>query len=87
MVIRENVTIGEDAFVKFYSDADVYIKKDGTEEVYVEAIDVVDAGFTYTETETPIPADLEGGSVPVPIDVYEGLLDKSEAAEVLLGEV
>ena len=37
-----------------YSDIGMMIRKDGTDEVYSEAIDVEDSGFTYTETEVPI---------------------------------
>lgn len=37
-----------------YSDADVCIRKVGTEEVYTEAIDVEDAPFIYEETDIPI---------------------------------
>ena len=37
-----------------YSDAEMMIRKDGTEEVYSEAIDVEGSGYTYTETEIPI---------------------------------
>ena len=37
-----------------YSDIGMMIRKDDTEEVYNEAIDVEDSGFTYTETDIPI---------------------------------
>lgn len=37
-----------------YSDVGMMIRKDGTEEMYNEAIDVEDSGFTYTETDVPI---------------------------------
>ena len=37
-----------------YSDADMMIQKDGAEEIYSEAIDVENSGFTYTETDIPI---------------------------------
>ena len=37
-----------------YSDANVYIRKVGTEEEYTEAIDVEGALFTYEETDKPI---------------------------------
>lgn len=43
-----------------YSDANVMIQKDGTEEIYSEAIDVENSGFTYTETDIPI----DGGEEP-----------------------
>ena len=37
-----------------YSDNDVMINKDVTDELYAEAIDVEDSGYTYTETDIPI---------------------------------
>lgn len=36
---------------KSFSDKKVYIQKQGTDEIYTEAIDVKDAPFIYTETE------------------------------------
>lgn len=38
-----------------YSDLNVYIIKDGTEEKYDQAIDVEGAPYTYSETDEPIP--------------------------------
>lgn len=40
-----------------YSDQSLMIKKKGTDEVYVEAIDVEDAPYIYIETNTPIYSD------------------------------
>lgn len=40
-----------------YSDKNMMIQKDGTEEIYSEAIDVENSGFTYTETDIPIEGD------------------------------
>lgn len=37
-----------------YSDKNMMIQKDGTEEIYSEAIDVENSGFTYTETDIPV---------------------------------
>jgi hypothetical protein len=37
-----------------YSDSNMMIQKDGTEELYSEAIDIENSGFTYTETDIPI---------------------------------
>lgn len=38
-----------------YSDQGFKVKQDGTDKEYNCAIDVEDSGFTYIETETPIP--------------------------------
>lgn len=40
-----------------YSDRNMMIQKDGTEEIYSEAVDVENSGFTYTETDIPIEGD------------------------------
>ena len=48
-----------------YSDANMMIQKDGTDEIYSEAIDVENSGFTYTEADIPIegePEENEGDS-------------------------
>lgn len=37
-----------------YSDIGMMIRKDGTDEVYSEAIDIEGCGYTYTETDMPI---------------------------------
>lgn len=37
-----------------YSDKNFYILKDGTEEMYEEAIDIESASYTYSETDIPI---------------------------------
>lgn len=38
-----------------YSDRDMMIRQDQTGNEYAEAIDVENSGYTYTETENPIP--------------------------------
>lgn len=42
-----------------YSDKDMMIQKDGTEEIYSEAIDVENSGYTYSETDIPIEGEQE----------------------------
>lgn len=42
-----------------YSDRNMMIQKDGTEEIYSEAIDIENSGFTYTETDIPIEGDTD----------------------------
>lgn len=41
------------------SDTGMMIRKDGTEEIYSEAIDVENSGFTYTETDIPVETETE----------------------------
>ena len=40
-----------------YSDNNMMIQKVGTEEIYSEAIDVENSGYTYTETDIPIEGE------------------------------
>lgn len=42
-----------------YSDRDMMIQKDGTNEMYSEAIDVEGKGYTYTETDIPVDGEQE----------------------------
>ena len=42
-----------------YSDRNMMIQKDDTEELYSEAIDVENSGFTYTETDIPIEGETD----------------------------
>ena len=56
MIIREFYMTRKDGvnLYKTYSDKGVYIKKQGTDEKYDEAIDVENANYTYEETEETI---------------------------------
>ena len=40
-----------------YSDAERLIQKEGTDELYAEAIDVENSGYTYSETDVPIEGE------------------------------
>jgi hypothetical protein len=42
-----------------YSDADLKIRKVGTDEIYDEAIDIEGAPYTYEETDMPIEIEEE----------------------------
>ena len=56
MIIKEYFRTREDGvnLYRTYSDADMKIRKVGTDEVYDEAIDVEGAPYTYEETDIPI---------------------------------
>lgn len=54
MVIYENL---ENNLVRAHSDAGMLIHGGSPEGDYAEAIDPADLNRTYTETNTPIPAD------------------------------
>lgn len=55
-IVREFYKTRRDGvnLVRTFSDANMYIRKDGTDEVYAEAIDVEEHSFTYRETDVPI---------------------------------
>lgn len=54
MIVRENLVINGKDFIKTYSDKNVYIQKVGTNEEYVEAIDLVEKDFEYIETDKEV---------------------------------
>lgn len=56
MIVREFYRTREDGvnLYRTYSDANKYIKKVGTDEVYSEAIDVEFAPYKYVETDIEI---------------------------------
>lgn len=56
MIIREFYKTRNDGvnLYRTYSDANMLIRKVGTEEIYSEAIDIETAPFTYEETDIPI---------------------------------
>lgn len=63
MIIKEYYRTRKDGvnLYRTYSDANLKIKKLGTDEVYDEAIDVEGAPYTYVETTEPIEI-IEGGT-------------------------
>ena len=55
MIKTENLTINNRAFVRTYSDSGFMIERDGVQ--YSEAIDPIELGRTYTETDDPIEGE------------------------------
>lgn len=56
MIKKEFYTTRSDGkkLYRTYSNKGLQIRKDGTDEIYDEAIDVEYANYTYTETDMPI---------------------------------
>lgn len=56
MIVREFYRTRKDGvkLYRTYSDAGMMVRQNETGAEYAEAIDVEDASYTYTETETPI---------------------------------
>ena len=55
MTRAETITINGRQLVRTYSDTGYMIRQDGTGVLYTEAIDPVDSGRTYTETDEKVP--------------------------------
>ena len=56
-MIKREYTVTRDDGVKLYrtfSDLDMMIRKDGTDELYEEAVDIERSSDSYTETDIPI---------------------------------
>lgn len=56
MIVREYFDTRADGarLIRTYSDINHYIRKVGTDEVYSEAIDIENSGYTYEETDKEI---------------------------------
>jgi len=52
MIRTETITIGGTEYARTYSDTGMLIERDG--EQYSEAVDPVDSGRVYTETDIPV---------------------------------
>ena len=61
MVVKEFYTTRTDGvnLYRTFSDKNLYIKKIGTDEVYVDAIDVAGSEYTYEETDMQLPTETE----------------------------
>ena len=53
-MIRTEPISGSEDLVRTYSDRDMVIKQDQTGNKYIEAVDIIGNGYTYTETNIPI---------------------------------
>ena len=51
MIKTENIVINDTTFKRTYSDENYYIQKVGTDEIYSEAVDILDKNYTYIETD------------------------------------
>ena len=52
MVVREIVEIEGRSFIHHFSDEGFFIRKVGTDEIYEDALDVIE--YDYEETDIPI---------------------------------
>ena len=80
MIQREFYTQRKDSvkLYRTYSDAGMMIRQNETGVEYAEAVDVADAPYTYTETETPIETP--------EMTTEERLQDAETALGIMFGE-
>ena len=80
MIQREFYTQRKDGvkLYRTYSDAGMMIRQNETGAEYAEAVDVADAPYTYTETETPIETS--------EMTTEERLQDAEMALGIMFGE-
>ena len=76
MIIQTTKEINGVMYAYTYSDSGFMIERDGVE--YSEAVDVIDAPYTYTETETPIETP--------EMTTEERLQDAETALGIMFGE-
>lgn len=50
MVIKVISEFNGNSYIKHCSDSNLKIKKTGTDEIYIEAYDILDSNFSYEET-------------------------------------
>lgn len=60
MIVTEYVENG--SRIRHYSDIGMKIRQVETGVIYDDAVDVLDAGYTYEETDLPIEDDGEAGA-------------------------
>jgi hypothetical protein len=64
MIITETITINNKEFIRHYSDANFYIQKVNTEEIYSEAVDPIEfTDRTYIETSEKIEEPTEEAGI------------------------
>ena len=85
MIQREFYTQRKDGvrLYRTYSDAGIMIRQNETGVEYAEAVDVADAPYTYTETETRIQAEEAAEDTDA---LRARLADAETAAKIMLGE-
>ena len=76
MIVQTTQEINGVVYAYTYSDSGFMIERDGVE--YSEAVDVTDAPYTYTETETPIETP--------EMTTEERLQDAETALGIIFGE-
>ena len=72
MIKSETITISGRTLVRTYSDANRMIRQDGTGNICSEAVDPVDSGRTYTETEEEIAIEADSEDYKTAFEIITG---------------
>lgn len=55
MITQEKFTINSINYIRHKSDSGFLVQRDGTDLKFADVVDIEEWGYTYTETDIPIP--------------------------------
>ena len=55
MIITEKFTINNINYIRHKSDSGFLVQRNGTDLKFADVVDIEEWGYTYTETDIPIP--------------------------------
>lgn len=73
MIKTEIITVNGRQLQRTWSDGDFYIERDGAR--YSEAVDPLDSGRTYTETDEPIEDNAELEDYKTAFEILTGVTE------------
>lgn len=73
MIKTEIITVNGRQLQRTWSDGDFYIERDGAR--YSEAVDPLDSGRTYTETDEPIEENAELEDYKTAFEILTGVTE------------
>lgn len=59
MVVQEIFTKNNKNYIRHKSDSGFLIQRDGTDLKFADVVDIEEWGYTYSETDIPIPEPIE----------------------------
>lgn len=75
MIKIETITINGRTLVRTYSDANRMIRQDGTGNIYSEAVDPLNSGRTYTETDEEIATETDDTDYKIAFEIITGEIE------------
>ena len=55
MIIIEKFTTNNIDYIRYKSNSNLLISRDGTDDLFIDVVDIESCGYTYTETDIPVP--------------------------------